>query len=118
MAEAEWQKRHREIDELHRTILARLDESDRRVAAREKERSQRRAAENREMAYFQLRVRKTKNEEGEQRFVIETREIKNPSMMILGSSEMALTEPELRSKLAEIGLTPQEVQLEINKAIE
>ena len=41
MAEAEWQKRHREIDELHRTILARMDESDRRAAEREKQREQR-----------------------------------------------------------------------------
>ena len=44
MAEAEWQKRHREIDELHRTILARMDESDRRAAEREKQREQQRAA--------------------------------------------------------------------------
>ena len=44
MAEAEWQKRHREIDELHRTILARMDESDRRAAEREKQREQQGAA--------------------------------------------------------------------------
>lgn len=44
MAEAEWQERHREIEELHRTILARMDENDRRAAEREKERAEQRAA--------------------------------------------------------------------------
>ena len=44
MAEAEWEKRYTEIDELHRTIQARVDESDRRAAAREKERAEQRAA--------------------------------------------------------------------------
>jgi len=69
------------------------------------------------MSYFQWWVRKTKNEEGEPRFVIENREIKNPSMMIGGSSEETLTEPELRKKLTEIGLTPEEVQIKIDEAI-
>ena len=40
MAEAEWRKRHQEIDRIHRRILARLDESDRRAAEREKQREQ------------------------------------------------------------------------------
>ena len=44
VAEAEWQRRHREIEELHRTILAQMDESDRRAAEREKERAEKRAA--------------------------------------------------------------------------
>ena len=44
MAEAEGQWRHRAIDELHRTILARMDASDRRAAEREKQREQQRAA--------------------------------------------------------------------------
>ena len=45
MAEAEWQERHREIEELHRTILARMDESDRRTAEREKERAEQRTGQ-------------------------------------------------------------------------
>ena len=117
MAEEEWQKRHREIEELHRTIQARMDESDRRAAAREKERAERRAAGNREM-YFQFRVRKANNKEGEPRFTVETREIENPSTMILGSSGKALTESELRKTLTEIGLTLGEIQSAIDKAIE
>ena len=116
MAEAEWQDPLKEVERIHRRILARLDESDRREAAREKERAERRAAGSREMQFFQLRVRKAGNEKGEPRFVIETREIKNPGTMILGSSEKPLTESELRTRLAEMGLTPGEVQSEIDKA--
>ena len=70
------------------------------------------------MSHFLLLVRKTTNEEGEPRFVIETREIIDPKTMIQCSSEEPLTEPELRKKLAEIGLTPREVQIKIDGAIE
>ena len=60
------------------------------------------------MTYIRLRVRTVKGTGGEQRFVVETMEIENPSTMNLGKSEQ-LTEPELRAQLAQWGLTPQEV---------
>jgi len=69
------------------------------------------------MKYFRLRVRRTKSAGDEQRFVIETMEIENPATMALGESE-PLTESELRAKLAKLGLTPQEVESEINRAAE
>ena len=55
MAEAQWQKRHREIDEIHRTIQARLDASDRRVAEREKREPARREARRARLAAYGLR---------------------------------------------------------------
>ena len=70
------------------------------------------------MVDFRLRVRKIKSGEGgKPRFVIEKREIKNPRTMVLGESEQ-LSESELRTRLTEWGLTPQEISSEIEKAIE
>lgn len=55
MAEAEWQKRHREIEELHRTIQARMDERDRRAAEREKGHEKRREELRARLAAYGLR---------------------------------------------------------------
>ena len=55
MAEAEWQKPHREIEELHRTILARMDASDRRAAERGKQRKKRRAELRAKLRAYGLR---------------------------------------------------------------
>jgi len=55
VAEAEWQKPHREIEELHRTILARMDASDRRAAERGKQRKKRRAELRAKLRAYGLR---------------------------------------------------------------